>query len=459
MRTKRSTPTAAALKPAAPPKRKGPVGSGIPGRWMRVVRTPKGAPHPVDREVADASEAAAVRAGWLLVDAYERLSIAGAEKVFGHELDAWHAYADDTIVPLEHPKGFESMEMQEGKANLLRYRRTMDFARRGDRVFDVGFGRGYLAAQLIKERGVEHYQGIDVEMAYRLQAEALFEANAVAGEAITLEEGDLFELTPEKVAATEASLVICCEVLEHVDDAELALRTLARALPEGADLVFSVPLHGRLESVWGHVSVFDVARLKEMLDGAGLHAHHVEPLANTWCLVVASSSPAPSTRVSEADRRPPIRASVALSEHRVFVDVGSEEVAAFDGGEITVPAVKDPANDIVVCRTASGGGVTFPVAGLEAMRIQLDVTNADAVQQFVVRAYAGKTRACTWVWRRTGRQAAARVRRFSLRPGERSGLFVSNGHRDLERADRVVVVAKMEPGATAEFTVKAAYLP
>ncbi len=103
--------------------------------------------------------------------------------------------------------------------------------------------------------------------------------------------GDLYDLTRDRLDELGATFVICCEVLEHVPDAEKALKVLADALPDGAELLFSVPLHGRLEGVWGHVSVFDAARLKQMLDGAGLYAHHVEPLANTWSLVVASRAP------------------------------------------------------------------------------------------------------------------------------------------------------------------------
>jgi 2-polyprenyl-3-methyl-5-hydroxy-6-metoxy-1,4-benzoquinol methylase len=442
-----------------PAANRGKVGPGIPGRWLRVVRTPEGAPHPIDREVTDVTEAAAVRAGWLLIDAHERLSTAGAAKVFGHELEAWHQYTTETIVPLKHPEGPGMIPSHETKGNLLRYRRTMDFARPGERVFDVGFGRGYLAAQLVREREVKSYHGIDVEMSYKPYAEALFAANGLAGAEIELEHGNLFELTREEVASTGATLVICCEVLEHVDDAELALRTLADALPDGTDLVFSVPLHGRLENVWGHLSVFDVARLKEMLDGAGLYAHHVEPLANTWSLVVASRSPGPSARVREATGRPPVRSSVALSEKRAFVDIVAEDMTPEGAAEAGTVRVERASRRRVRCRVAADGGVSFQVRGIEAMRLRIEFIDVSNVRRFVVRAHANGRLACTWVWTPTKEQAAGTARRFALRPGESSRAFVSGDHIDLDQADRVDVVAELVPGMTAEFGLMAAYLP
>jgi len=399
-----------------------------------------------------------VRAGWLLIDAYERMTIRGAQKVFAHELAAWHDYARDTIVTLEHPEGTESMEVLEGKNNLLRYRRTVDFARPGDRVFDVGFGRGYLAAQLIRERKVARYHGIDIVMSNKPHADALFAANDLVGADIHLEHGDLFELTREQVEATGATLVICCEVLEHVPDAELGLRRLAEVLPDGADLVFSVPLHGRLESVWGHLSVFDVARLKEMLDGAGLYAHHVEPLSNTWSLVVASNSPEPSQRVAEATRRPSVRTSVALSRERIFVDVDAAAMSA-SSTAAGAASLRVMSEKRVVCTLSADGGVSLPVDGLEALRLLIEFTDIAHVNRFEVRAFAGDDELITWSWKPQPRQTDGySSRRFSLRPGEGS-FFVSSPFRDLDKADRVEVIAKLAPGHHAEFGLRVAYLP
>lgn len=431
----------------------------VPGRWLRVVDPAGVGSGELERQVADPTEAAAVAAGWLLVDAHERLSRLGARQVFQHELDAWHAYADDTIALLNHHAKPGSMTVPESRVNRLRYRRTMDFAQPGDRVFDVGFGRGYLAAQLIKERGIAAYHGIDVVQGYLKSAHGLFAANGLSETPIELEIGDLFDLTPEKVAGTGANLMICCEVLEHVDDAERALRTLADALPEGADLLFSVPLHGRLESTWGHLSVFDVARLKEMLDGAGLYAHHVEPLSNAWTLVVASASPELSQRVRNASGRPPTRVSAPLVKARTFVVIGAQDMKPVgSGGQATLRA-DDKDSDKINCRFTSGGGVAFPVEGLEAVRVLLDVVDPAPFVRFDVTAHAGDQVVGTWSWSPKKGALKAGVQRFSMRPGEKGLSFTGGPHHDVGSADRVEVTVTTVPGATAELGLKAAYLP
>lgn len=442
-----------------PPPSESPTGArigpnGIPGRLLRVIPEPGTIDQPLEREVSDPSEAAAVRAGWQLIDAHERLSRRGAEKVFGHELAAWHAYAADTVTELEYHLPNGSVLVPESKKNRLRFRRTMDFARQGDNVFDVGFGRGLLAAQLLKDCGVASYHGIDVVDHYVPTATGLFEVNGLSDAPIHLEAGDLFDLTRDQIEATGAKFVICCEVLEHVDDAEKALKTIADALPEGADLLFSVPLHGRLESAWGHLSVFDVARLKQMLDGAGLYAHHVEPLANTWSIVVASKDPAPSTRVRESAGRPRRRVAVPLSQHRAFVDLTAEELTGIGGITTSRRSAR-----VAEARFTSGSGVSFPVSGLESLRVKFVFTGPEKITRFVVTAYAGDTTVGRWVWTPGPGEIRKGIQRYSMRPGEAGFEFVSRQHDGVESADHVDVVLELPDGASAELGFSAAYLP
>jgi SAM-dependent methyltransferase len=334
----------------------------------------------------------------------------------------------------------------------------MDFAQKGDRVFDVGFGRGYLAAQLIRERGVEGYHGIDIVDTWVEDAHLLLEANGLAGADIVLRQGDLFDLERADVEATGADLVICCEVLEHADDAEQALRVLADALPDGADLLFSVPLHGRLEQVWGHASVFDVARLKQMLDGAGLYAHHVEPLANTWSLVVASRDPGGSQRVRDASRRPAVRSSVPLVRERRFVDVGHDDIStlATTGG---TSELGEPDGRHVTCSVTSAGGLRFPVRGLESLRLALVFTACDDVRRFDVIARSGDDQVASWSWKPGARHQASGRRRVWFRPGEASVGFVPGPYGSMLDVDSVEVVARLPEGGTATFGLAAAYLP
>jgi 2-polyprenyl-3-methyl-5-hydroxy-6-metoxy-1,4-benzoquinol methylase len=422
---------------------------------VRVVPDQPQGERPSDVEGSDPAEAAAVRAGWLLLDAHERLSKRGADRVFGHEEDAWHAYADDTIGELIYTLSSGKELVPENKKNRLRFRRTLDFARRGEVVFDVGFGRGLLAAQLIKDRGVTTYHGIDIVDRYVPIATDLFQVNGLSLDSLNLEVGDLYQLTKEHIAATGATFVICCEVLEHVPDAELALKTLADALPDGADLLFSVPMHGRIEGAWGHVSVFDVARLKSMLEGAGLFAHHVEPLANAWSLVVASRDPGPSRRVREATGRPNERVSVPLSRHRDYVYLRGAEMSPVGAASVT-PSKGNAAT----CRLASGDGVTFPVSGIEALRVRFGAIEAKHLTRITVSAYAGDKVVAQWNWKlKPGALKGGVTVSSPMRPGEVSAQFVGGRHDGAERADRVEVVTTVAGGNTVQLKVSAAYLP
>jgi 2-polyprenyl-3-methyl-5-hydroxy-6-metoxy-1,4-benzoquinol methylase len=409
-----------------------------------------------DREVSDPYAAAAVRAGWQLVDANERLSVAAARRVFGAEVDAWRAYTDDTIINLASTTGRGAAH--ESKNNRLRYRRMMDFARKGDRVFDVGFGQGFLAAQLIKGSGIAKYHGIDIVDGYVRSATKLFANNGLADAPIVLEKGDLYDLTREKVESTGADLVICCEVLEHVPDAELALRTLADALPDGADLIFSVPLIGRLEGVWGHVSVFGVARLKQMLDGANLYAHHVEPLSNMWALVVASRDPAPSRRVREASHRPPIRVEVPLSSGYDFLNVQSSDFTVGAGSSSAAVSVTQSGEEKVTCRFAASGGVTFPVPGLGSLRLAFDFAEAAGVERISVVARAQGVTTCQWDWKLGDSVPSGRVA-VKVRPGEIGSRFISGQHKNVHLTDEVEFQVGLRDGGAAVIDLKAAVLP
>jgi 2-polyprenyl-3-methyl-5-hydroxy-6-metoxy-1,4-benzoquinol methylase len=418
-----------------------------------IPEAPEGEP-AVDREVSDPSERLAVRAGWQLIDAYERLSVAGARRVFGREVDAWRQYTDDTLARLTTADGRASVH--ETPNTQLRYRRVMDFARSGDRVFDVGFGQGFLAAQLVKRCDITSYHGIDIDDRYLAGSKELFADNGLIDASITLEIGDLYDLTREKVASRGADLVICCEVLEHVPDAELALRTLADALPDGSDLIFSVPLIGRLEGVWGHVSTFGVARLKQMLEGAGLYAHHVEPLSNVWALVVASRDPGPSQRVRGATHRPPTRVEVPLSRSFDFLDVKSGDYAVRpdDAGVVSVA----PADDVTVTVSSTGsGGVTFPVPGLEALRLALDLTEVEGLEQIAVIARAGGKQTCRWEW--TADEFPTGHVAVKVRPGEADGRFASSEHKNVYKSDQVEVVLTVRDGGTSVIGLAASVLP
>lgn len=444
------------ILPAAllPAPAKGHGADGLPGRLLREVRDHAQGEPVVDRESTDPSEAAAVRAGWLLLDAYERMSRRAADRVFGHEIEAWHDYAE-TIAELNYTLSSGKVLVPENRKNRLRFRRTVDFAREGEVVFDVGFGRGLLAAALIRDRGVRKYFGIDIRDRYAPTATDLFAVNNLAPESLDLQTGDLYDLTKERISATGATFVICCEVLEHVPDAERALKVLADALPDGADLLFSVPMHGRIEGAWGHVSVFDVARLKGMLDGAGLYAHHVEPLANAWSLVVASRDPAGSQRVREATHRPPARVAQPLSAHRDYVYLGADDMTPLGGATL-----ERTTRSTSRWQFSDGGGYSFAVKGLESLRLWFKPNDDTPVDRMEATAYAGEKKVAHWTWKVKPKQLSEGVTlSTALRAGETGMHFTGDLSAAAHTADRVEVVASTSDGRRGDIKIRVAYLP
>jgi 2-polyprenyl-3-methyl-5-hydroxy-6-metoxy-1,4-benzoquinol methylase len=79
----------------------------------------------------------------------------------------------------------------------------------------------------------------------------------------------------------ESDLVLCQNVLEHVDDDEAAVRTMARALRPGGRLALLVPagprLFGPLDLSYGHRRRYTRGRVEELLRGAGLAVLELRP--------------------------------------------------------------------------------------------------------------------------------------------------------------------------------------
>ena len=417
-------------------------------------------------------EAAAVRGGWQLVDAYERLGLRDSKKAFGHHLQVCADHARATVENLLPWDGARNLNVYQSDNNRLRFRRTLDFVREGETVFDVGFGRGYLCGLLLRDRRIAAYHGIDVVPSYIDYVGNMLEANGFTDENVHVTIGDLYALDRETVAATGATVAVCCEVLEHVPDPEKALRTLADSLPDNTDLIFSVPLYGRLESVWGHCTVFDTARLKKMCEAAGLYVHHIEPLANTWTFVVASRSPEPSSRVHDMARATVPSRAVPMVREFDFVAVEPSKITSGrwvvradcrieqgPGGDVRcVIAGHDPAR---VEPGGQYGGVAFAVRGLIAVRLRLGLPDAAPVRHIYVDLYNGAKRVARWRWQPEPKKLErGRTRRWSFRFGQDTSLFTYFGPGTRgAHVDRVEAFVEVAPGRTTSFTLGAAYLP
>jgi len=422
-------------------------------------------------EDAAAMEKALVRAGWELVDVLGALGSGQSQRLFERRWAAERDRAADELTPLKAgpsiPDGIH--KLYRSPANWTRFRRTIDFVRPGDRLFEVGIGRGYLAGIFLRDGKVGAYHGIDLVPENVTATRQTLEHNGLADRA-EVHEGNLYDLTREQVAEFGADLVVCCEVIEHVPDPEAALKTLAAALPEEADLLISVPLLGRLENVWGHVALFDAQRIKAMVEGAGLTTHLVDVVDNTWVFVLASHRPGPNDRA--------MAAAAALADPWVDVPADPELPRALRPLDLHMAspsrwnrrlahAEVRPDDGTLLCSFTGEdrsdgpgqyGGAAIPVTEPLGIRLELALDEIDDVEVFYVDAYAESKRVARWKWEPGTRRPRSNPATFVLRKGRKGLHFVPLHVDDLASADTFEVFARIKPGATVQFRITRASL-
>lgn len=374
-----------------------------------------------------AVERTLVARGWSDIDLAERLGSGATRRNRVATLEAEHERARAWYrSPVSDHVSQGMKNMYESEANVVRYRRVVDFLTEGEHVFEVGLGYGYLGTMMLREGRLGGYHGVDLVPACVTRTRKLLEVNGLLGQA-TVEEKNLYDVTRDDLEASGVSLLVCCEVIEHVPDPEEALATLRRALPEGADLLFSIPLVGRLETVWGHGQIFGAARLQAMLAEAGLVPHHVEVLHDTWALILASATTEPSPRAAaalegvapvEPERllEPPFR---SMTNVPVTSIPRAESMRTKRVGDLTIeptrtaPEVRDsPVEGLRVSaraeRITSGPGKGWPAMagvafeapeGAKGVRLQVDVGELDDVRELVLEFRKDGERIGRWQWK------------------------------------------------------------
>jgi len=423
-----------------------------------------------------------VRAGWELVDLVEQLGDGPSRRLLAPRWETERDRGASGYAPLKYGDltSVEEAAMYESPNNLARFRRTLDFALPGDSVVEVGIGRGYLGTRLLRDGGATSYLGLDLFEENAAATRQTLAANGYAA-AGTADVGDLYELTRAEVAAVDAGLLVCCEVLEHVPDPERALEVLADALPEGTELLITTPLLGRMETIWEHVALFGVLRLRRMVELAGLTVHHVEPLANQWVLLLASRGPGPSARAARATSlgAPEIRPLEPADRATTITNVPIDKVDALPSrwnkratATIGRLGVYDPGRpESIVLRMRAEPLASLPDPGTDGdtdnggryaglalaanyklgVRLELELVDVeDGVHDLYVDFYDGPTRVGRWKWDLADRPKKA-VPTFTLRPGLKGHYLRPVNLGDLRRADRVEIFARLEPGASAEL--------
>jgi 2-polyprenyl-3-methyl-5-hydroxy-6-metoxy-1,4-benzoquinol methylase len=118
--------------------------------------------------------------------------------------------------------------------HTARYRWATSFCD-GRRVLDAGCGAGY-GAELLNQAGAASVVGVDISEA------ALSLARSTVTDGVTLELGDVTALSH---ADDSFDLVVCFEVIEHVEDPERVLDELSRVLRPDGLLLLSSPNRAR----------------------------------------------------------------------------------------------------------------------------------------------------------------------------------------------------------------------
>ena len=403
-----------------------------------------------------------VRQGFAQLEMLERLDSVDAGALVAEQWQAHRDHAIATLRPLEPTPRVRGnhYKIMSSPTNRARLNRVLDVVLPGDRIFEIGLGYGYLACLLLRDAGVGSYVGLDLTK-YRITAtKALAEANGLAGVPMLFEIGDLYNLTPARVAEHDPDLFLLLEVLEHVPDAERALATLAWCMRPDAAILFSVPVLGRLEKLWGHVSLFDSARIRAMCAQAGLVVQHIEVVQNCWTFVLATPTATVPARLLHLLRRPlPTAPPVAVAKP-MFTDVDLTQVTAI--GSATV-ALGDHQVSATVQqrgsrwqprlrrRQAAVGGLRFPVTGDAVLRLELEFDKPRRVRRiFVVLRDERDQESVRWVWHCSEGRAPKPGRQvYVLRPGRKIGRFAPIGEDRTGVSRTAEIVLKLAPGVHA----------
>lgn len=377
-----------------------------------------------------------------------------------------------------------TLRTHQSPRNRARFERLSDYVLPGDSVIEVGCGWGLVGARVLAA-GAGAYRAMDIEAELVDRATQVLRTLGHEDRIGPITQKDLYTLTPPDLA--DASLIICSEVIEHVPDPEAALESIARAMPPGAELLFSVPLLGKLEKVWGHVSIFTVDRLRTMLERAGLEAHHVEPLVNQWVLVLAGPAGGASqgldVRLAQVRAGAAQHPAVALPEEvtpvppqpRRFdnVSLSSLEPSAARHGpngrtKIVITDASDTHDAIrvdVAARRWLGPkepvalGTCIPldeVGPVEGVRIAFEIDDVTNVTEVTVAfRRPDSSVAGQWRWRpgERAREKKAASHTVSLRPGAHRPPFAGPKSAAVPEADRMEMTLTVTPGSRARLSI------
>jgi hypothetical protein len=334
-----------------------------------------------------------------------------------------------------------------------------------ERVVDIGPGSGSIAGRIIRTKKPQRYAAIEPSDGKIRWFHSMADENGIAPTDYELHRATAEQAAATVIADVQPTLVLLLEVLEHVGDPGQLIQAAAATMPDECDLLISVPIVGRIEHEWGHLSVFDRPRLERLAAESGLLIHWVQPIADLWLFVLLSKSPTPRPRLARlsadlsARSREAAVADASYQFRRVTVPAESAIVAsgprksthvAIHTGEISVLRIRVDAD-----HSSLPGSVTVDFTSRDEPVERWELADSD-----LRKAAQGPA---TWVFRRG---AAHGRRHHDLVPGARPDGFAirvqAGAFRpakiELERAEVVAWVS--EPVVSISIpTVGSAWQP
>lgn len=349
--------------------------------------------------------------------------------------------------------------------NQTRIARLCDCVLPGERVLDIGFGYGHVATHLLRDTQLAYYCGLDRHAHLRQATERMFAVNGVAEREHHLEVLDLFELGPAFVARHAPTLVVFLEVMEHLSDPRRALQVFADCMPGESELLFTVPMAGRMEHTWGHNSFFDVDRVVQLCGDCGFTLQWAELMFNAWQLLLVSRGRQVSPRIEQLRRtqpRPVCPDGLAGARVKELPLEGDGEPARsvwdYRSQEVRVERLERG----VRCEVTAGadekggyGGLHLPAQPCAALRLMLSFTGVENIlSAFVEGRDLRGERCCCWQWQPSGATGLpTQPRAYLFRPGRQSGPFRPVGSGDLAALHDVQVFLLVTPGQVAGLTL------
>lgn len=148
--------------------------------------------------------------------------------------------------------------------NRLRRRKMMALIPgiRDKIVLEIGFGIGDFWIELKKrnESVYKKYIGLDVSLPNLKKAKELADDLKVYDENTLLVQGDIFTLPFDDKSV---EVLICAEVLEHLDDLK-AIEEMERVLRKDGYMLITLPYLGKSVKEWGHLRHYDLDMIQSL---------------------------------------------------------------------------------------------------------------------------------------------------------------------------------------------------